>query len=164
MFFTVSHAPLTSDWEVFTRLDRSQYYLKTSAADDSSEHRTVVGCLRTEAADTVQSWSLSFEEVYFLRKDQCLLVFRSSQTAVHASHQYIHFKTKQKLSWHYIAAHPAHAGKFMADWIPEAHEQALVFTLVFIRCAGYRIFNIVPNFIFRGNDFIDSPDCIPSKA
>jgi hypothetical protein len=55
-----------------------------------------------------------------------LLVFHSSQTAVHASHQYIHFKTKQKLYWHCIAEHPAHAGKFMADWIPEAHEQALV--------------------------------------
>ncbi|KAJ7239155.1 hypothetical protein C8J57DRAFT_1472164 [Mycena rebaudengoi] len=103
--FGFQRCPL--DWEVFTRLDRSQYYVKRWAAD---ERRTVVVdncCLKTEAADTVQSWSLSFEEVYFLRKDLCLLVFHSSQTVLHAFHQYINFKTKRKLYWHYIPRMPS---------------------------------------------------------
>ncbi|KAJ7094301.1 hypothetical protein C8R44DRAFT_384002 [Mycena epipterygia] len=120
----------SADWEVFTRLDRSQYFAKTWAGDDSSERRTVVVddfFLMTMAADIVQSSPLSCEEVYFLWKDRYLLVFHSSQTAFYSSQQYIDMKTKRKLYWQYITTHPAHAGRSMADWIPEAHEKALVF-------------------------------------
>ncbi|KAJ7367501.1 hypothetical protein DFH08DRAFT_795668 [Mycena albidolilacea] len=61
-------------------------------------------------------------------EDRWLLILHPSQTAWYATQQNdIDTKTKRKLYWTYIVAHPAHAEISMAQWMGEAHRQALLY-------------------------------------
>ncbi|KAF7331064.1 hypothetical protein MVEN_02446700 [Mycena venus] len=120
-------------WLRCGRFDGSEYYVKTRRGGDSPLPSDLVvddWHLTTAATNTANSLS-SCEEAYFLGKDDWLLVLHSSQTAwypsQHGNGTGLDMKTKRKLYWTYIAAHPAHAGRSMAKWIAEAHKQALAF-------------------------------------
>ncbi|KAJ7124530.1 hypothetical protein C8R44DRAFT_875548 [Mycena epipterygia] len=79
-------------------------------------------------ADNVASTSsFHYEELYFFRTDQWLIIFHSSQTAFYSTQQSVDIRTKRKLYWQYIATHPAHTGRSLAKWLPEAQKLALVY-------------------------------------
>jgi hypothetical protein len=57
-----------------------------------------------------------------------LFIFHSSQTAWYLTQRNdADMKTKRKLYWSYIVAHPAHAERSIAKWMSKAHQQALVY-------------------------------------
>jgi hypothetical protein len=130
-YFTASHVPFTSVWIPYFRLDGSEYHAKIRPGGEPSGYCVlVVDHYRHKdtAEKKVQEGSLSCEEAYFSGENQWLLVLHSSQTAWYpAQHSDLDTKTKRKLYWSYIVAHPAHAGRSVMIWMAEAHKQALVY-------------------------------------
>ncbi|KAJ6544255.1 hypothetical protein B0H19DRAFT_1380553 [Mycena capillaripes] len=120
---------INSDWRQYSRPDGSKYYAKTTEQNDSAKHCDLVvdELSLMKPVNEINSSNFFCEEVYFLSKDNRLFVFHSSQTALYSSQQPADVKIKRKLYWQYIAAHPAHAERSMAKWLPEAHKLALVF-------------------------------------
>ncbi|KAJ7499837.1 hypothetical protein FB451DRAFT_1206772 [Mycena latifolia] len=124
---------ITSHWRPFIKLDGSEYYarnINVGRGDDSSLYSTLVVDdlrLQTTADDVAKTSNMYCEEIYFLRLEQWLIIFHSSQTAFYQSQQFVDIKTKRKLYWQYIATHPAHTKKSLAKWLPEAHRLALVY-------------------------------------
>ncbi|KAJ7683573.1 hypothetical protein B0H17DRAFT_1074047 [Mycena rosella] len=124
---------IIGNWRSCTRLDGSEYYTRNTTVgpgDDSPLYSALVVDdlhLRTTADDLASTSTLFCEEIYFLRMDQWLIVFHSSQTAFYSSQQFVDIRTKRKLYWQYIATHPAHTGRSLAKWLPEAQRLALVY-------------------------------------
>jgi hypothetical protein len=83
-------------------------------------------------------------------EDRWLLILHRSQTAWYATQQNdIDTKTKRKLYWAHIVAHPAHAEISMAQWMGEAHRQALLYLKWCSFGALFALVTSVVNFIQR---------------
>ncbi|KAF7331067.1 hypothetical protein MVEN_02447000 [Mycena venus] len=116
-----------NDWKTCVRLDGSQYHSKTKTGGNSCV--LVVDHWRHKAMAEEQENSVSScEEAYFSGENQWLFIFHSSQTAWYPTQRNdADMKTKQKLYWSYIVAHPAHAERSIAEWMSKAHQQALMY-------------------------------------
>ncbi|KAF8173845.1 hypothetical protein K438DRAFT_1771998 [Mycena galopus ATCC 62051] len=126
-----------SFWRKWVKFDGSEYHTSTTAVGKGKGKGpagpftlVVDDWLRKEdAAQNFAASSLfSCEEAYFEGKNQWLLILHSSQTAWYPAQQNeVDVQTKRRLYWTYIVAHPAHAEKSMAKWMPEAHSQAVLY-------------------------------------
>ncbi|KAJ6615507.1 hypothetical protein B0H10DRAFT_1949873 [Mycena sp. CBHHK59/15] len=119
-------------WQPYTRLDGSEYYTRDAALELTSDytpaHPTIVVDdlrLRTTVDDI--TFDVTFEELYFVRKDQWLIILHSSQTAFYSSQHFVDIKTRRRLYWQYIATHPSHTTESLGKWLSEAHSLALVY-------------------------------------
>jgi hypothetical protein len=151
---SVGLSSFVSVWRTCVRFDGTEYHAMMRAGNGkghSGPSTLIVDDWRNKetAEKKLEATSLSSCDEAFW-EDRWLLILHRSQTAWYATQQNdIDTKTKRKLYWTYIVAHPAHAEISMAQWMGEAHRQALLYLKWCSFGAFFALVTSVVNFIQR---------------